>query len=192
VAINVTKNGTPEPEGEGEPTEATIHAEVRQTIEIAARRLAEIIAMRPESLGSIEWRDMERVIATVFAGLGFEVELTRGSNDGGIDVLAAFNTAKGRSVFLIEIKHWLAPVGPREVKKFVHVLARSNPAGGLMLATGGFSRPAVELLTEYERSTLRLGGRKKIVTLCRHYVKASQGAWYPPLKMDEVILEDTV
>jgi cold shock CspA family protein len=192
IAINVAKNGRPEPESESEPTDITIDVDVQKTIESAAKRLAEIISMRPESLESIEWRDLERVIGTVFAGLGFEVELTPGSNDGGKDVLVTFTAATGRSAFIIEIKHWRAPVGPREVKKFLHVLARLNATGGLMLATGGFSRPAVEHLTEFERGMVRLGGKQKIVTLCKHYVKASQGTWYPPREIDEVILEDTM
>lgn len=192
LAVNVSKNGWRDGMDEDQTPESGTDATVHFTIESAAKRLAEIIAMNPDALESLEWRDLERVIAVVFAGLGFDVELTRGSKDGGKDIILAFSAHEKRLSFLVEIKHWKTNVGSAEVKKFLHIVAHTNTAGGLMLASSGFSRSAIESLTEFERRTLRFGTKRKIVTLCKHYVKAVEGTWYPPRQIDQVITEDTV
>jgi len=192
IAVNIGRNGLGYEIDEVESPEATGDADVRITIEGAAKRLAEIIASRPSALESLEWRDVEQVVAVVFAGLGFQVELTPPSKDGGKDIILSLNVSKGPLSFLIEIKHWRTKVGPAEVRKFLHVIARTEAVGGLMLATSGFSSAAVESLTEFERSTLRFGTRQKIITLCKHYVRAAEGTWYPPQQIHQVILEETI
>ena len=71
----------------------------------------------------IEWREMEKTLAEVFSGIGFDVELTPSSKDGGKDlVLECLIQGKTHSYF-VEIKHWRAGsrVGAKDICDFVHV-----------------------------------------------------------------------
>lgn len=171
-----------------------VGAEVRILIENVSRRLAAIIARNPAALNEIEWRDLERIIAEVFSGLGFNTILTPGSKDGGKDVILACTVSNETRSYIIEIKHWRSGVrvGHGATDEFLHVIARENRNGGLFLSTYGYCDNAFEHLTEIERRKLRFGTDDKVVSLCRNYVKAQAGIWSPPQQLDEVIFEGTV
>lgn len=58
--------------------------------------LAENILQNKGHLSELDWRVFERLIAELLERDGFKVELTRGSKDGGIDVIAdKFDTVLG-------------------------------------------------------------------------------------------------
>src|SRR5215213_2504038 len=61
--------------------------EIQRILEVVSRRFAELVAKNPRRLDELEWRDLERMLAEVFNGIGFSVELTPGSKDGGKDII---------------------------------------------------------------------------------------------------------
>lgn len=192
VAANVSKEIFAIEEEDHSNQETDSEKKISLVIEVASQKLAELIACNPDVLKSVEWRDLERVLAVVFAGLGFTVDLTPMSKDGGKDIEIHFVATTGKSSFLIEVKHWQSRVGSTEVSKFLHVIAKSKSHVGLMIATNGFSRKAVETLTEYERRSLRFGSKEKIVTLCKHYVRSAAGVWFPPRNIEDLVFENTL
>jgi len=62
-----------------------------------SQRLALLIARDPSVLKVIEWRDMERLLAEVFSGIGFDVTLTPASKDGSLT--QAFPSSNARRRF---------------------------------------------------------------------------------------------
>lgn len=198
-AINVARNGIPDnaeanaqkQEEEGDDPNTII----RSAVKIFCSRMAHAIAINPEILEELEWRDLERLIAEVFSGLGFDVELTPGSKDGGKDVIVNYSEPGGeKKSYFVEIKHWRSGkrVRSKTVMEFLHVIARENKTGGILLATHGFASESIEMLTEIDRQTIALGTEKKVVSLCRAYVKARKGIWYPPDDLEEVVFEETI
>lgn len=196
--VNITRNGrsyeqetSEEPkDGEDSDPSSVMHIAVK----IFSSGMAERIARTPTVLEQLEWRDLERLIAEVFSGLGFDVELTPGSKDGGKDVIVSYVASNGeKKSFFVEIKHWRSGkrVGRQPVMEFLHVIASENKTGGILLATHGFAKNAIEVITEIQRKSIGLGTNEKIVGLCRSYVKASEGIWYPPEQLDKVIFEGT-
>jgi HJR/Mrr/RecB family endonuclease len=169
-----------------------IQAEVRVILQDLSARLARMIALDKSTLAYLEWRDVERVVAEVFDGLGFQVRLTPGSKDGGKDVVLSF-TAMGRQAeYYVEIKHWRSStkVGSGAVEKLLKVIVEQKKDGGLFLSTYGFTANAFEQLTTIDRQKLRFGDQDRIVTFCRTYVKAKAGLWSPPKNLGEVLFED--
>ncbi|HXI26192.1 MAG TPA: restriction endonuclease [Pyrinomonadaceae bacterium] len=157
-----------------------------------SKQCARWIADDPKGLDALEWRDMERMLAAVFEKLGFDVTLTEGSKDRGKD-LVLLCTVRGRQrSYIVEVKHWRSGkrVGKRYVSDFVSVIAREQHAGGLYLATYGFSENAFEALTEVQRETLKLGAEKKIVSVCRSFVKAESGIWSAPSHLPDLLFEE--
>jgi HJR/Mrr/RecB family endonuclease len=170
-----------------------IGTEVRILMQNVSRQLAEMIAKNPAALNEIEWRDLERIIAEVFSGLGFDATLTPGSKDRGKDVILECEISNEKRSYIIEIKHWRSGnrVGHGAVGDFLHVITRENRNGGLFLSTYGYCDNAFEHLTHIERRKLRFGSGDKVVGLCRSYIKAKAGIWSPPQIMDEVLFEET-
>jgi restriction system protein len=169
------------------------YSKVIRAITDLSKLLARIIAQNPRELDHIEWRDMERILASVFDGLGFRVELTPASKDGGKDIILEFGISGMSQSYLVEVKHWRSrqKVGQGYISHFVDVVAGEKRQGGLYLATYGYSNSAFEALTEIEKTRIRLGSEEKIVSLCRTYTKAESGLWSAPPMLTDLLFEET-
>jgi hypothetical protein len=156
------------------------HLVVRLIREVSDK-MARLVAEDPRALDKMEWRDVERMMAVVLEGLGFDAELTPASKDGGKDIVLRLWTDDGWVTYVVEIKHWRSGkrVGDSAIREFVDVVAREYPDGGLFLSTYGFTSTAFEALTEVERRLLKLGDKMKIVNLCNTYTKIGDGFWQP-------------
>lgn len=144
-------------------------------------------------LNELEWRDIERVIAELFRGLGFEVVLTPSSKDGGKDVILNFEI-KGKSVsYIIEIKHWRSKqlVGEKSLTEFFKVVTKEKRQGGIFISTYGYVENAIESLTKRKRKLLRFGDKEKVFSLCNTYVKKKSGVWLEDKTLDQILIEDT-
>lgn len=172
----------------------TKHSQIVAAITNLSKQLARLIANDPKGLKDLEWRDMERMLAAVFQGLGFDVTLTPSSKDGGKDLILECIVQGNKQSYVVEIKHWRSGqrVGKRYISDFVSVVARENRDGGLYLATYGYSSDVLEALTEVDRQSIKLGVDKKIISLCRTYIKAESGIWLAPSVLSDLLFQDVL
>lgn len=159
-----------------------------------AEHLCELIAKYPNALEEVEWRDLERIIATALEEVGFSVELTRPGKDGGKDVIATCVVENSNMTFYVEIKHWRrgGRPGMQMISDFVEVNASDGTNGGLFLSSSGYAEAVYSRLSEISRQKVRLGERDKIVSLCREYVKVKRGLWSPLRPLPDVLFETTL
>lgn len=171
-----------------------IHSQIIAAITNLSKQLARLIASDPSGLQDLEWRDMERMLAEVFQGLGFDVTLTPSSKDGGKDLILECIVQGDKQSYVVEVKHWRSGqhVGKRYISDFINVVANENRDGGLYLATYGYSGNAFEALTEVDRQSIKLGVDKKIISLCRTYIKAESGIWLAPSVLSDLLFEDVL
>ncbi len=162
---------------------------VLQAVRCMSDKLARLVSRDPSALDAIEWRDIERMLAVVFDGLGFEVELTPASKDGGKDVVLRYSHNGEERIYLVEVKHWRSGkrVGGKELTNFVHVVAREKCDGGLFLSTYGYSRDEIEVITEIDHNEIFLGEKPQIVSLCRSYMRADSGLWRSAAPLQEML-----
>jgi hypothetical protein len=181
---------TPESEQDFDPS----HSQIIAAITDFSKQLARFIAANPRGLEVLEWRDMERMLAAVFQGLGFDVTLTPSSKDGGKDLILECLVQGNKHSYIVEVKHWHSGqrVGKRYISDFVNVVAHEKRDGGLYLATYGYSGDAFEALTEVDRQPIKLGVDKKIIFLCRTYIKAESGIWLAPSALPDLLFEDAL
>jgi restriction system protein len=171
-------------------TEAgSVHAGVHAAVRDFSKQLARRVAEDPHALAHIEWRDLERMMATVFESFGFKVELTPGSKDGGKDIVLQCLVADENHSYAVEIKHWQSGkrVGPKLIRQFIRVIVREQHHGGLYLATGGYSADAVEVIAEVGQQRLELGKAADVTNYCRLFSKLESGLWSPPDNVVELI-----
>lgn len=167
---------------------------VIQAITNLSKFLAKVIANNPQELKNMEWRDLERMLAVVFERLGFKVELTPSSKDGGKDIILEFSISGETKSYLVEVKHWRSKqkVGQGYISEFLNVIANEKKQGGLYIATYGYSSDAFEALTEIEKGHFYAGNEQKVISLCKTYVKAETGLWSAPTLLTDVINESTI
>lgn len=158
----------------------TVHEILKNT----SRQLAKLVAESPEQFMDIEWRDLERIIATVFSDFGYNVELTPASKDGGKDVIVWY---KGES-YIIEIKHWKNDkVKQSYISDFLQVVIRENRKTGLYLSSSGYTSNAFETLSEIEKPKFRYGDKTSMLYLLKMYERINSGIYVPVDNLDNVI-----
>lgn len=173
--------------------EAPQHRTCAHIIREAMRAIAERLALAPEEIGTVEWRDLERVLREVFEGMGFDTTLTRSGKDGGFDLELVTNAERGRETYLVEVKHWTEQKpGKSHLKKLVCVTARQKANYGILLSSSGFAPSIFEGITSADRRTVRLGGRDKIISLCNTYYRIGKQIWEPAPSMSEKLMEDLI
>lgn len=147
----------------------------------------------PATLDDLEWRDLERMVAELFRGLGFEVELTPPAKDGGKDLILELKKNDKNLSYIVEIKHWRSrqKVGKTSINEFIKIIAKEKRAGGLFLSTYGVSSSAVESLTIVERKKVKFADKEKIVSLCETYLNCATGLWQKDIELEKVLLKNT-
>lgn len=166
------------PDAEDDPTDPL--GSRRRALRSLAETIATQIAENPRALEGIEWRDLERALGEVFQGLGFDVDVTRPSKDGGKDLIIHWSSEGISYTWYVEIKHWRENrVGATTMRQFVQIVVRDRVDRGLLLSSSGFVPGAYEALTIVERKRLSLGDGVTIQNICKTYIRTRAGIWTP-------------
>jgi HJR/Mrr/RecB family endonuclease/DNA-directed RNA polymerase subunit RPC12/RpoP len=110
---------------------------------LVGQKAIEFYKKYPEELKLIDRRKFEELVAELFDGFGYEVELTKQTRDGGKDIIAV-RRAEVKVKYLIECKRpdpgGYVGVGP--VRELLGVKNDENATKGLLVTTAYFSKDA--------------------------------------------------
>jgi len=156
-------------------------------------RLATEIARSNVSIEELEWRDLERLMATVLSGLGFRCLLTPPANDKGRDLVICDITADHVAWYNIELKHWRGRKADSQAVRYcLEVALREGRRGALLVSTGGIGPAAVTARTEVYEDYMRLSRADKVITTCRHFVNRRSGLWTQEAPLRQILFEATL
>lgn len=133
--------------------ELEVPADGRSILEVSSlisTNLIKYFRQHPEELYQIDPRKFEELVAELFLGFGYSVELTAQTRDGGRDVIAVSHRPANLR-FLIECKRYAAErtVGIAPVQRLLGVVSAENSTKGILVTTARrFSRPATELMAK--------------------------------------------
>jgi len=84
--------------------------------------------------------------------MGWDVELTKETRDGGKDILAYLNTELGRILCLVEAKRYRydRKIGVGLVRSLYGSLCDHNASSAMMVTTSTFTSDAKEFQKKYE------------------------------------------
>ena len=107
---------------------------------------------RPELLYQLAPRQFEELMAELYARQGFEVEVTKRTRDGGVDLYLLNQTPTGRALVLVEAKRYRAdrPVGVGVVRQLYGVVEARRASAGVVATTSFFTPPARRFQEEVE------------------------------------------
>jgi DNA-binding transcriptional MerR regulator len=166
------------------PNDGDLSEHVRQVTTIT-QELVRFLAGHPDYLHRLSARKFEELVAEIVRDMGYDVELTPITRDGGRDVLAYLSTPLGRELTIIECKKYRQEnrIGVEFVRQFLWVLEREDQANrGLIATTSYFSRTAMFLEKEH-RWRLGLRDFNQITGWLADYGswenRGNSGLWIP-------------
>ncbi len=111
----------------------------------ANAELLDRLNRNPALFRELSPRKFEEIVAEVLDRLGYSVELTPATNDGGFDICAAKSERTGgRFLYLVECKRYVPPskVGVGIVRALHGVVQQRRATAGLIITTSFFTKNA--------------------------------------------------
>lgn len=131
---------------------------VPQIIVSANHSLAVALQKQPNDLHKLTPRDFEKLLAELLIDMGWEVELTKQTRDGGTDILAYLNTEIGRLLCLVEAKHYRPDrkIGVDLVRTLYGTLCDAQANSAMLVTSSTFTSDAREFQQKHQyQLTLR-------------------------------------
>jgi restriction endonuclease Mrr len=95
---------------------------------------------------SIDWRTFEKVLARALEEMGYEIELRRGTKDGGIDIIALRHDSQfGRHRYLVQAKRTKQRVGVEPVRELPFLQQHVGATKACLVTTSTFTKGAWQL-----------------------------------------------
>lgn len=126
--------------------------EVSPKIIFANETLLEKLKRQPDSIFQLSSRKFEELVAELLDDMGFEVELTKATRDGGKDILAYMNTGVGKFLCLVEVKRYRQDrtVGVELVRTLYGTLCDFQANSAMLVTTSSFSSDARAFQKKHE------------------------------------------
>lgn len=141
-----TQSGLLDSSGRPLSFESNQFLEVVSKVGFINYRLLNDDRQNPSLLYAIEPREFELLVAELLSEQGFEVDVTRQSRDGGVDIWIAENRSIGSFKYLVECKKFSPEkkVGVKIVREVFGTLQASLATAGLIVTTSYFTHDAKE------------------------------------------------
>ena len=125
--------------------ESSLLQAVKPRIISAKEALIDQLKRHPSSIHDLPPRKFEELIADLLSDLGWRVELTAATRDGGKDILAYLNTEVGELLCLVEAKKYRPDrkVGVELVRTLYGTLCDHQANSAMLVTTSSFSPDAV-------------------------------------------------
>jgi molybdopterin converting factor small subunit len=120
-------------------------------LQAISNALIRFLRDRPEFLHQLRPRQLEELMAELYAREGFEVELTSETRDQGVDLYLVRRTPFGALLTVVDTKRYRPdrPVGFGVVRQMFGVVEAKRASAGVIATTSFFSQPARKLQEEF-------------------------------------------
>ena len=126
---------------------------VEGAIEEGAQTLLEILKSKPDSLYSIDPLRFEELVAEVFRDIGYEVKLSGGSGDRGIDFVLIEPDSQRTAVVQVKRRSPHSKVSVNEIRELIGATILNGANKGIFVTTSAFTKSAYDLV---EKSPVEL------------------------------------
>lgn len=112
------------------------------------RELFQYFCSNPEKLYYLTYESFETMMAVIYNNLGYHIECTPISHDGGKDIIITNRTNLGKFIYYVECKknNPGRPLGVGMVRQFLSTIETDRVNGGIIATTSYFSKPAKAFL----------------------------------------------
>jgi HJR/Mrr/RecB family endonuclease len=115
-------------------------------------RVVSALKKNPTDLYKLSPREFEKTLAELLRDMGWEVELTKQTRDGGADILAYLNTDVGRLLCLVEAKKYREDrkIGVDLVRTLYGTLCDAQANSAMLVTTSSFSKDAQKFQQKHQ------------------------------------------
>jgi len=133
-------------------TKSDIITIVKPTIISANQAMVDTLKKRPEDIFKLSSREYEELVAELLSDMGYDVELTPATRDGGKDILAYFNTECGTFLCLVEAKRYRSDrkIGVELVRTLYGTFCDYQANSAMMVTSSSFSKDAHDFQKKHE------------------------------------------
>jgi molybdopterin converting factor small subunit len=127
-----------------EPDDPAERREIDIRMQAINGQLIRLLAEQPDRMYRLRPRQLEELMAELYARQGFDVQLTPETHDGGVDLYVVCRTPFGRLLTLVDTKrHGRGrPVGVGIVRQLYGVVEAKRASAGVVATTSFFTRDA--------------------------------------------------
>lgn len=132
--------------------ESEIIKTTKPIIVSANNELISSLKKQPSDLRKLSPREFEQLLADLLNDMGWEVELTKQTRDGGSDILAYMNTDIGRLLCLVEAKHYREDrkIGVDLVRTLYGTLCDAQANSAMLVTSSSFTSGAKGFQQKHE------------------------------------------
>jgi restriction system protein len=125
---------------------------VQPTIVSASDAMIAALKKQPQDILMLGSRQFEELVTELLKDMGWDVELTKATRDGGKDILAYLNTDCGKFLCLVEAKRYRTDrkIGVELVRTLYGTLCDYQANSAMMVTTSSFSKDARALQRKHE------------------------------------------
>ena len=113
-------------------------------------RVLKYLSENPQAFYQLTGTEFENVMAEIYHKLGYKVERTQSTRDGGKDIIIRKPEILGDFIYYVECKKHAAnpPIGVGIIRSFVGTVNTDRVNGGILATTSYFSRDAKKFISE--------------------------------------------
>jgi hypothetical protein len=126
----------------------------------------------PKLLFNISPRNFERLVAQIFKGFGFTVDLTAQTRDGGVDILCMSNESESTIKLALEVKRYREdrPITVELVRSFVGANAVLRSEKLIYVTTSRYTKEAIRYArSPFLANLLELKALPDVIRWCNEY-----------------------
>lgn len=114
-------------------------------------RVLKYLSENPQAILNLSSDDFEIVMAELYRKLGYHVERTQSTRDGGKDIIISKPDALGDFIYYVECKRYAVdrPVGVGIVRSLSGVVSADRVNGGILATTSYFTKDARKFVSEH-------------------------------------------
>ena len=122
-----------------------------QVLDVVDINLYKLIVNEPELLRSLDWRTFELLLADILRTVGYNIELTRATKDGGIDLFAIKQDSEfGVHKYLLQAKRYKEKVQVEPVRSLLFLHNHYKATKSCLATTAQFTKGAWQLADNYK------------------------------------------
>ncbi len=92
--------------------------------------------------------DFEKLVASLYKTMKYEIKLTKQSYDGGIDIYAEKTATGSKEKVVIQCKNYTSTISVIEVRNLLGVVTHNKSTKGVLVTSSEFSPAAIKLANE--------------------------------------------
>jgi len=140
------------------------------------KELVSSVSQDKATLLSLSPRQFEEFMADLFRSMNYEVELTKVTRDGGVDLLCLKNLNGIPFRMAIELKRYKEsrPITVELVRSFVGANVQHNANKLLFVTTSSYTQPAIDFAEKYAKHLVSL---KDYNQICEWCTEAGKDQW---------------